>query len=49
VIVGLFVDDMLLINYSTDSNALDNLINKELSTHFKIKYSPDLDKFLARG
>jgi hypothetical protein len=47
VIVGLFVDDMLLINYSTDPNALDNLINKELSTHFKIKYSPDLDKFLG--
>jgi hypothetical protein len=45
VIVGLFVDDMLLINYLTDSNALDNLTNKELSTHFKIKYSPDLDKF----
>jgi hypothetical protein len=31
VIVGLFVDDMLLINYSTDPNSLDNLINKELS------------------
>jgi hypothetical protein len=47
VIVGLFVDDMLLINFTTDPNSLDNLINKELSTHFKIKYSPDLDKFLG--
>jgi hypothetical protein len=38
---------MLLINYSTDPNSLDNLINKELSAYFKIKYSPDLDNFLG--
>jgi hypothetical protein len=47
VIVGLFVDDMLLINYWTDPNSLENLINKELSANFKIKNSPDLDKFLG--
>jgi hypothetical protein len=47
VLVGLFVDDLLLINHSTDSSALEDLINKELSAYLKIKYSPDLDKFLG--
>jgi hypothetical protein len=47
VVVGLFVDDMLLINHSTDPDSLDNLINQELSAYFKIKYSPNLDKFLG--
>jgi hypothetical protein len=46
VVAGIFVDDMIFINATTDLNALSRL-TKELSKHYEIKLDESLAKFLG--
>jgi hypothetical protein len=44
ILVGLYVDDLLL-NFSSDCNALHDLVNIKLNLRFHITYQPNLEKF----
>ncbi len=47
ILVGLDVDDLLLLNFSSDCNALDDLVNTKLNLRFRITCQPNLEKFLG--
>ena len=46
VICGIFVDDLLFINVSDDSDALGKVV-RTLSKHYEMKYDDKLEKFLG--
>lgn len=46
LVIGHFVDDLLLLNFSSDFNALTR-VKAALLDHFEVRFSDTLDKFLG--